>query len=137
MTSFVVTQSGTVFALAGIANRRLIKMWPDVAPATTAVTRVTSMREAGNMFVITGTNSSGTYITTAYDPATDSERTLISPSSEVEIYNMAYSSSTGEIFFDGLRFSNNAYVIGKVNVSTGAITYLGTTLTSFSDFQAF
>ncbi len=137
VSNLVVTQSGTVYGLAGWSNSRLMQMWPAVKPASTQITTVRSMREAGTLFILSGTNSAGQFVTTAYDPVTDTERTLISTSSQTEIYNLAYSSSTDEVFFDGLRFSTNSYVIGKVSVFSGAVTYLGTTTTSFSDFQAF
>ncbi len=138
LSNIIVTQSGIAYGVGGSGMRKtLMQMWPEVKPTSTQISDVRSIKEAGSHFVITGTNSAGQFLTTAYDPATDTERALISTSSQTEIYNLAYSASTGEIFFDGLRFSNNTYVVGKVNVVTGALNYLGTTTTAFSDFQAF
>jgi hypothetical protein len=38
-------------------------------------------------------------------------------SNEIEIYNMNYVASTNMIMFDGLRFSDNQYVIGQVDLN--------------------
>jgi hypothetical protein len=138
VSKWQVTQSGKVIALTtGSPRGRLLQYWPDVKYLNTAVSSVQHLAPAGNKLAVSGTNDVGQNILTLYDPESDTEQTLIGAASETEIYNLAYSSGTGELFFDGLRFSNNTYVVGKVNVSSGAITYLGTTLTSFSDFQAF
>jgi hypothetical protein len=140
ISRMVTTQSGHVIAIAGCASctgSRLLEYWPEVKYLTSALTDIDLMTPAGDELVLAGTNSAGQNLLTAYNPATDSERTLIGAGGQVEIYNVAYSASTGEVFFDGLRFSNNSYVIGKVNVATGALTYLGTTGISFADFQAF
>lgn len=138
ISNWQITQSGKVIAVTDPFPRgRLMEYWPDVKYLNSAVTSVQKLAPAGNKFAVSGTNEIGQNVLTLYDPESDTERTLISPANETEIYNLAYSSSTGELFFDGLRFSNNTYVIGKVNVSTGAISYLGSALTSFNDFQAF
>lgn len=141
VSNWQVTQAGQVIAVAdcggGCAIPRLMQYWPEVKYLNTAVTSVTKLAPAGSRFAVSGTNEVGQNILTLYDPASDSERTLIGPSQETEIYHLAYSSSTEEIFFDGLRFSNNSYVMGKVNVTTGQLTYLSTTNMSFEDFQAF
>ncbi len=136
--NLTITQGGVVYALASNGGGGdLVQLWPEFKLANTSVTGITKMTAADSSFVLAGTNATGQNITVVFDPTTESDRVLIPAASQTEIYNLAYSASTGEVFFDGLRFSNNTYVVGKVNVSSGAITYLGTTLTSFSDFQAF
>ncbi len=135
---FRVTQSGRVIAMAGnTGGYVLAEYWPNPRIITTSVTTVQKVLDAGTSLVVHGVNSVGQSITIVYDPESGTERTLIPASSQTEIYNLAYSASTGEVFFDGLRFSDNSYVVGKVNVASGGLAYLGTTTTSFSDFQAF
>ncbi len=135
---FQITQSGRVLALSGgSAGYVLAEYWPNPRRILTSVSSITTMRAAGDELILSGTNGAGQNVTYAYNPQTGVERALIPAASQTEIYHLAYSSSTGEVFFDGLRFSNNSYVVGKVNVSTGELTYLGTTGVSFSDFQAF
>jgi len=136
---FRVTQSGRVIAMAGNTGPGyvLAEYWPNPRVITTSVTTVQKVLDAGTSLVVYGVNSVGQSITIVYDPESGAERTLIPASSQTEIYNLAYSASTGEVFFDRLRFSDNSYVVGKVNVASGGLTYLGTTTTSFSDFQAF
>jgi hypothetical protein len=141
VSSWHVTQSGQVIAVSdcggGCSIPRLMQYWPEVKYLSTAVTSVGHLAPAGAKFAISGTNDTGQNILTLYDPAADSERLLIGASQETEIYHLAYSSSTDEIYFDGLRFSNNSYVMGKVSATTGQLTYLTTTNISFEDFQAF
>jgi hypothetical protein len=138
VSKWQVTQSGKVIALTSAFPRgRLMEYWPEVKYLNTAVSSVQQLAPAGSKFVVSGTNDVGQNILTLYDPETDSEQMLIGPANETEIYNLTYASSNGEIFFDGLRFSNNTYVVGKVNVVTRVLTYLGTTTTAFSSFQAF
>ena len=139
VTELRVSQGGVVFALAGSPNQGSILMeyWPEVRDATTQVTNIQHLVAAGSFFVLGGTTDVGQNVVTAYDPATDTERVLMIGGDETEVYHLAYSAATDEVYFDGLRFSTNAYVFGKVVVASGAVTYLGTTSMSFSDFQSF
>ena len=53
-----------------------------------------------------------------YDPVKGSETVLVGNGGEVEIYNVRWSPSNDRIYFDGLRFSDNKYVLGYVNNTT-------------------
>jgi hypothetical protein len=87
--------------------------------------------------VLAGTDSSGRNILTLLNTSNDQETVLIGPSNEIEIYHLNYVANGNKIMFDGLRFSDNRYVIGQVNLSTLQVTVTPTGTGQLVDFATF
>ena len=84
-----------------------------------------------------GLNASGQNITTVFNSTTAQETTLIGPDNEIEIYHLTYLSNANTVLFDGLRFANNQYVIGRIDLSTHQLSVLNTSSAKWADLQAF
>jgi hypothetical protein len=76
-------------------------------------------------------------VTTLYNTETDSEQTLVTASNEIEMYHLNYVASSNKIMFDGLRFSDNKYVIGQIDLNTGQVNSSQTGSSKLVDFQTF
>jgi hypothetical protein len=72
-----------------------------------------------------------------YNTSTDTEQVLIPASTEIEVYHLNYVASINKIMFDGLRFSDNKYVIGQVDLNTRVVTASQTGSSKLLDFQTF
>ena len=134
--SLVSTSNGQVYAITGTVPS-LVQYFPNVAKPSTAVTSVGVMQRVLTYLILSGSNSGGQNITTLYNASTNSEQILIPASNEIEIYHLNYVASTNRIMFDGLRFSDNKYVIGQVDLNTGAVTASQTGSSKLLDFQTF
>jgi hypothetical protein len=138
MDSFT-TSTGSVYGLAGTPNLtdRLMEYYPVVQPATSAVDQAHVAAAVGDKIALAGLNSAGQNILTLYDPSADTESQLIGPDHEIEIYHAEYVPSSNSLLFDGLRFSDNTYIVGDVNLATGTVT-TGTTINGeLADLQTF
>jgi hypothetical protein len=87
--------------------------------------------------IMSGTNSNGQYITTLYNTLTNTEQNLVPASNEIEVYRLNYVASSNKVMFDGLRFSDNKYVLGQVDLNTGLVTASQTGSSKLVDFQTF
>ena len=82
--------------------------------------------------VLAGQNASSTNKFVLYN-ITNGTETDLSPSSEIEIYHAKFRGD-GKIWFDGLRFSDNTYVVGIVDTAAGnTLTILATTSARLDD----
>ena len=109
-------QTIVVAGSPGIGGTSLVVYYPTLAYAPTVVTSVTLSYQVGNKLIIAGTNEAGTNVLTILDTTTMQETILMDASNEVEIYNMGYVPSTNKLMFNGLRFSDNKYVVGEVTL---------------------
>jgi hypothetical protein len=135
--ALTTTASQKVFVVTG-NKPQLVQYFPNVKKTTTQVDRVTIIEGTDNKIVVSGINSSGQNITVLYDTDTDTERVLIPSSDEYEMYRLNYIPSRNTLMFDALRFSDNTYVIGSVDLATGQITAKPTgsgKLVNFLTFQ--
>jgi hypothetical protein len=114
-----------------------VQYFPNVVGASTSVKNVGVMEPALSSLILTGTNSAGLNITTLYDTSSDTEQVLIPDSNEIEVYHLNYVASTNKVMFDGLRFSDNKYVIGQVDLGTKVISASQTGSLKLLDFQTF
>lgn len=131
------TLSGKTFVNAGNAPMgTLMQYYPQVKRATTVVDKMTIGQVIVDYIIMAGVNVNGQNVLTLYDTNTGSERKLIDETKEIEIYRLNYVSSN-KIMFDGLRFSDNKYVIGQVDLSTGVVTASQTGSDKLIDFQTF
>lgn len=137
---FMRTFSGKVYAATSSGNgfSHLVRMYPDVERiTTTAITKLSIGKAVLNHLFLSGLNADGHYVTTIYDTSDGTERTLIDPAQETELYHLCYSAGGAQLLFDGLRFSDNRYVFGYVDVNTGAVRVTRAYETKWDDFQAF
>ena len=120
---FLTTMSQKVYALPGGSGQgEPWQYYPTVDRVTTQVSTVTSIQAILNDLLLAGTNSLSQQVLVVHDTDTGVETALLDGSDEIEIYNMAFDSSKNRVMFDGLRFSDNKYVVGFVNVSTQEVT---------------
>jgi hypothetical protein len=117
------TSDDRVFVIAGSSpNGELVQYFPAVARATTDVTKTTVAEAAGTGIALSGLDASNHNITTIYDPSTGSARTLVPADNEIEMYHLDYVPTGNLVLFDGLRFADNTYVLGQIQLDTGAVT---------------
>ena len=132
----VTTLDSKVYAITGTIPT-LVQYYPQVAKPSTTVTAVYAMQRVLSYIILSGTNAGGQNVTTLYNTVTDSEQTLIPASNEIEVYRLNYVASSNTIMFDGLRFSDNKYVLGQIDLSTGQVTASQTGSSKLVDFQTF
>ena len=131
------TMSGKTFVNAGNAPMgTLMQYFPQVKRVTTVVDKMTIGQVIVDYIIMAGVNVNGQNVLTIYDTTSGTERKLIDETKEIEIYRLNYVSSN-KIMFDGLRFADNKYVIGQVDLSTGAVVASQTGSDKLVDFQTF
>ncbi len=132
----LTTSDGKVYGITG-ATPTLVQYFPNVLNTSTAVTTVGVAQNVLTDVIISGTDASGKNLTTLYNTVTDTEQILIPPSNEIEIYRLNFSPTTNRMMFDGLRFSDNKYVLGWVDLTTMQVTSTPTGSSKLIDFQTF
>ena len=133
------SSDGSEYVAAGASGLGAIPMqyYPTVRFLPSEVTNVTVAQGVGNDLILAGLNSTGKNVLTLYNTTSDTESELIGPSNEIEIYHLNYNESGNKILFDGLRFSDNSYVIGEVDLATDQVSVINTGSTKWADLQAF
>ena len=63
------------------------------------------------------------------------EQLLTSPN-ELEVYHLDHDPTNNRVIFDALRFADNAYVFGSIDVTTGAITVTGNAGQRWQDYKS-
>lgn len=131
------TLSGKTFVNTGNPPMgTLMQYYPQVKRVTTVVDKMTIGQVIVDYIIMAGVNTNGQNVLTIYDTNSGTERKLIDETKEIEIYRLNYVSSN-KIMFDGLRFADNKYVIGQVDLSTGAVVASQTGSDKLVDFQTF
>jgi hypothetical protein len=135
MTDSVTTADGRVFAVAGPADGgRIVQYFPDIAIPASAVSKVSLAEIVGEDIALAGVDAHEQRILALHDTATGEERVLIGPDAELDVFHMAHDDKAGKLSFDGLRFSDNRYVLGQVDLATGAVTYTEDSATRWTDY---
>ena len=117
----------------------VVQVFPTLAAYTTPIQEITVMTAAGNSLLLAGTSTAGENLLVRFDTDTNTATTLSSRASshgEIEFYHLL-PSSQGYTLFDGLRFRDNTYVIGRINTTTGEVTILSTVTGKLDDFRVF
>ena len=117
----------------------LVQTYPTLSTFTLPISTVSVLGASGNVVLAAGTTTAGENKLVKFDSDTNTVSTLASRTSangEIEFYHVE-PSSDGYALFDGLRFSDNTYVIGKIHYSTGEVTILSTVTGKLDDFKAF
>jgi hypothetical protein len=139
-TKLVVrTSNQKVFLLQTLngMNSSLTQVFPTFAEMTSEIKSVGVAQSVLDNVIMSGTNSNGQYITTLYNTLTNTEQNLVPASNEIEVYRLNYVASSNKVMFDGLRFSDNKYVLGQVDLNTGLVTASQTGSSKLVDFQTF
>jgi hypothetical protein len=118
-------------------NSSLTQVYPTFAGLTSEVKSIGVAQSVLDYIILSGTDLNGKNITTIYNTSTDTEQVLIPASTEIEVYHLNYVASTNKIMFDGLRFSDNKYVIGQVDLNTKVVSASQTGSSKLLDFQTF
>lgn len=133
------TGDGKVFVLNGwTPNQQLMQYFPTLVRPSTEVTHVAVAQAGGTSIVLSGLNAQSKNVTTLFSTTDGSERELIGPSPETEVYHVDYVAGSPTVMFDGLRFSDNSYVLGSIDLTTGTVTAttpLAGKLTAFQTFR--
>jgi hypothetical protein len=111
--------------------------YPTVELLPSEVTGINVAAGAGNDVALAGTNADGQNVLTLLNPATGTQHELIGPDDEIEVYHLNYAAHRNEILFDGLRFSDNQYVVGEYSVSTDQRKISATLSGKLADLQSF
>jgi hypothetical protein len=130
------TANGDMFVTGPEVIHRL---YPSLAMTSIDLATTTVMSSAGNLVLMAGVNASNQNILVRFDSTTNIPTTIYSPSSsggEIEFYHIE-PTANGYALFDGLRFDNNTYVIGKIDQNTGAVSILSTITGKLDDFRSF
>ena len=115
----------------------LTQVYPTLAEVTSEVATIGIAQRVLDYVIMSGSNSNGQNITTLYNISTNTEQNLIPASNEIEVYHLNYVASSNKIMFDGLRFSDNKYVLGQVDLNSGLVTASQTGSSKLVDFQTF
>jgi hypothetical protein len=132
------TLNGNVYAIA--SGGALTQYFPVVKTVPLAGLKTTTVFQSVlDHLIVAGTNASGQNITTLYDATNGAEEQLLGPENDIEIYhvNFVYEGGVSKLLFDGLRFSDNKYVLGQVDLTTKQVSVTSTIATKWSDFQTF
>ena len=127
-----------VYVVAGWSgdSATLWKYWPEIKPIDTSVLRPTIVNGTLATLLIAGYDQSGKNKLIAYNTTDKSEIDLLN-GEDIELYHFSYSAGSGLIIFDGLRFSDNAYIVGSIDTQNeNALTVLESGI-RYEDVQFF
>ncbi|OGQ46427.1 MAG: hypothetical protein A3H42_00100 [Deltaproteobacteria bacterium RIFCSPLOWO2_02_FULL_46_8] len=94
------------------------------------------MRGTLTSLLIAGYDSSDKNKLIAYNTSNASEIDLLG-GADIEIYHFSYSAKSGRILFDGLRFSDNKYLVGSIDTQNGNTLTVLQSGTHYEDLQFF
>jgi hypothetical protein len=115
-----------------------MEYYPTVSFLSTSVTNARIADTAsGDNLALAGLNANSQNVLTLYNTANHTETQLIRPDNEIEIYHLHYVASSNRLMFDGLRFADNKYVIGEVDLGTHQVTVFNTSSAKWGDVQPF
>jgi len=141
IVSSLMTGDGNEYVVAGenggVSAKYAMQYYPTVRFLSTSLTTVTIAQTVINNLVLGGLNANSKNVLALYNTSNDTETQLIGPDNEIEVYHANYVASGNKIMFDRLRFADNKYVIGEVNLSTHGVTVVNAGSTKWTDLQAF
>ncbi|MCW2966901.1 MAG: hypothetical protein JWM71_673, partial [Solirubrobacteraceae bacterium] len=137
ITAAATTTSGRVYGIAGTQTAaRLVEYYPDVAIPPTGVRKVSVTEPVGDNLALAGVDADDHPVLVIHDTSTDAETTLIGPDAELEVYHLSYDAKANQLLFDGLRFADDKYVLGQVDLASGKVTIDATGAKSWTDVMA-
>ncbi|MGA1871463.1 MAG: hypothetical protein ACMUJM_23295 [bacterium] len=123
--------------VAASSGNRIWKYYPEVEFINLSLAKdIKIMKGLLSSLIIYGLTSNQQNKFILYDISSQIETDLL-PDDDIEIYHMNLRSD-GKIWFDGLRFSDNKYVIGYIDTSnSNEVVFLSATNLQLEDFQTF
>jgi hypothetical protein len=134
LNSFWITANARV--LARRSNSDLYYLYPTVQKANQPLRQITYGIPALTSMVLVGTNANGTNQMVLFESSTNTSSVLADGANEIEFYQVQLNLAQNRIYFDGLRFSDNKYVIGYLDLTSRAILS-SDVLARVQDFQTF
>lgn len=134
LNSFWITANAQV--LARYTSADLYYVYPTIQKANQPLKQITYGIPALTSMVLVGTNANGTNQMILFDSSTNTSSVLADGANEIEFYHVQLNLAQNRVYFDGLRFSDNKYVIGYLDLSNKAILS-SDILTRVQDFQTF
>lgn len=139
ISTYFKTYNDEVYVVSdsGSSDKQLWKYYPEVEFINLSIIKdVRLIKGLLSSLVIYGFSVSQQNKLIIYNISSDTETELL-PDDDVEMYHINIRSD-GKIWFDGLRFTDNKYVIGFVDTSnSNQVTFLSTTNQQLEDFQTF
>ena len=116
---------------ASEAGVSLARIWPDYEAMDTSLGQVGLVAPvSGGSALVFGTRTPGgnDYETLLVDLESGIETPIIpfNPQAKFEVYHLI-DQGDGTALFDGLRFSDNRYVVGEIDLNSGAFEFLDST----------
>lgn len=126
------TTNDKVFAV-GDLEKNIFQYYPVVAEVPTLVKKVNASIPVVNNLILAGLDASQVNRLTLLDTSNVQETDLLAGKGEIEVYHLAFNGGKNQLMFDGLRFSDNKYVVGFIDMATKAVvmTDSGVKLTAF------
>jgi hypothetical protein len=140
ITDIHETLSNKVYAIAGSSwdgKKVPMQYYPEVQRVETVVHKTLVSQVILNHLLLAGLDQEDVNVMTLLDTSDGSEIQLIGAENEVEVYHANFSAGNGKIYFDGLRFADNTYVIGHVDMQSLQVTVSPTGGAQLVDFQTF
>jgi hypothetical protein len=128
---------GKTFITAGYGDSILIQVYPTLSAPQISIKKISIAKTLGGGIVVAGLDAGNRNKLIYFNADSGSETTLLPSNNEFEIYHMAYNASMNKLMFDGLRFSDNKYVFGQIDLGTNELNIFTTLSTKWEDFQGF
>jgi hypothetical protein len=130
------TPAGRVYALGGpSAELSVAEIYPHPHKISVSIPKIQGMKPIVSDLIIFGTDNSGNGKMILYNTTSESEVDLLG-GQVIEVYRAEYQQSSNSVQFDGLRFSDGAYVLCTVNIASPNPVCSPTGSTQLADFQS-
>ncbi len=133
----LTTIDSKVFGVVGELSRgKLLQYYPVVTTPDISIEKIGVAQGVLQDLIIAGVDGNQKNRLHLFNTTTEQEFDLM-PNDDIEIYRLHYIVSQNKVMFDGLRFSDNKYVIGWYDFNTGQLAAAPTGSTKLIDFQTF
>jgi hypothetical protein len=130
------TPAGRVYALGGYsANLSVSEIYPHPHKISLSIPRIQGMKPVISDLIIFGTDNSGNGKMVLYNTTSQTEVDLLG-GRNIEVYRAEYRAAENSVQFDGLRFSDGAYVLCTVHLASRNPACSPTGSTQLADFQS-
>jgi hypothetical protein len=128
---------GRVVAVAGsaLSGGAVVQYYPTLAALPSSVQSISTAEAVGDLLVLGGLNGSAQNALTVLNTTTGAESQVLGAGGEVEVYHLTRVSGTDVVMFDGLRFADNTYVIGRLDTASMQIALAPAGSSRLGDFQ--
>jgi hypothetical protein len=100
------------------------------------VQQVSLVEPVGDRIALAGVDAGEHRVLVLHDTATGTETPLIGPDTEFDVYHLTYDAKGEKLLFDGLRFADNKFVLGQVDLKTNEVTFPATSTTRWTSVTA-